>query len=274
MTLTTVQPFLVDSLVALFDDDLPPPRLGDPLPPYWHLAACAAPMPSRQLGSDGHPTAGILTPPPDLPRRMFAGGRLTISHHLRVGEAVEQLDRITGTTDKTGRSGRLRFVTVESEFRRADGVTAMVEQRDIVYREATSRTSVVNPREPSPTSRLICFDSEPLRAELQADPVALQRFSALTSNAHRIHYDHPYATSVEGYPDLLVHGPLLLLSLLELTRRHCDDRSVSRISFTAMAPIFVNDSVLLAGVEAANGSIELNAIAHNTTAMTAHVEFS
>jgi hypothetical protein len=89
VTLTTIQP----SLVALFDNDLPPPGLGDPLPPCWHIAACSTPVPSCEIGFDGHLTVGILTPPPDPKRRMFASGTLTISHHLRVGEAVQQLDR-------------------------------------------------------------------------------------------------------------------------------------------------------------------------------------
>ncbi|HVU60117.1 MAG TPA: MaoC family dehydratase N-terminal domain-containing protein [Mycobacteriales bacterium] len=242
-----VEPFLAAGLAALFDDGLPAPQPGEPLPAYWHLAACATPAASRDLGADGHPRTGILVPPADLPRRMFAGGSLHIDRPLVVGERVEHSAAVVDTSDRQGRSGPLRFVTVEHTFSRAEGA-AQVERQQIVYRAPTESLAAA-PGQPrhSTQERLLTPGPGAMRAQLCADPVALQRFSALTSNAHRIHYDYPWATGVEGYPDLVVHGPLLLLALLELLRLDDPHRQVTDVEFTASAPVFCGEEVELTG---------------------------
>ena len=271
----TVEPFLVNALAALFDDGVPAPQIGEPLPPYWHLAACVTPYPSRELGVDGHPREGIMTPPADLPRRMFAGGSLQIDEWLLVGETIGDAVFVADTTDKVGRSGRLQFVTVVHELCRDDDVVSQREEQRIVYREPTIDRPGERPvRAPHVrVERLLTPGSKPLSATLCADPVSLQRFSALTSNAHRIHYDHPYATEVEGYPDLVVHGPLVLLSLLELLRLEVSRRAVKSVDFKASAPVFCGDEVELLGTPNGHSTV-LEAKVAGAVAMSATVELA
>jgi 3-methylfumaryl-CoA hydratase len=272
VTLVRVDPYPVAALAALFDDGLPAAGPGDPLPPYWHLAACAVPPPTGVLGPDGHPRSGLVTAPPGRPRRMFAGGRLSAPGPVRVGERLDLTQRVTGSADKQGRSGPLRFCTTESVFRRPDGDVVLVEEQDIVYRAAGARAAAparapvqARPAGTGPgegPDRLLTRSGDPLRAVLRADAVALQRFSAATANPHRIHYDHPYVTSVEGYPGLVVHGPLLLLSMLELIRLDLPGLVVTGVRFRAQAPVFAGDTVELAGELHADGVVRLTARPH------------
>jgi 3-methylfumaryl-CoA hydratase len=264
VTLVTVDPFPATALAALCDDGLPAPAPGDPLPPYWHLAACAVPPPAGDIGPDGHPRSGAVTAPEGLPRRMFAGGRLTADGPVRVGERLDRSQQVTAVTDKQGRSGPLRFITVRATFRRPGGGIVLTEEQDLVYRPATpvadaagsvtrASATAIAPRRP------LDRPGGTLRAAFRADAVTLHRFSAATSNTHRIHYDHPYATSVEGYPGLVVHGPLLLLSMLELIRLDLPGRVVTRASFAARAPVFAGDAIELAGQQEPDGTIRLSA---------------
>ncbi len=254
MTPVTADPFPVAALAALFDDGLPAPGPGDPLPPYWHLAACEVPAPTGDLGPEGHSHAGPVTPPPGLPRRMFAGGRLRLADQVRVGDRLERVTRVIASADKQGRSGPLRFVTVEDRMMRHGG-GALLDEHDIVYRAAVPGPSqppargdgAAAPGAPGLSPGRLLTRRAPLRAGFLAGPVALQRFSAATSNAHRIHYDHLYVTRVEGYPGLLVHGTLLLLSLLELVRLDLPGREVTQVAFRARSPVFAGDQVELAG---------------------------
>lgn len=258
MTPVTADPFPVAALAALFDDGLPAPGPGDPLPPYWHLAACEVPAPTGDLGPEGHSHAGPVTPPPGLPRRMFAGGRLRLAGQVRVGDRLERVTRVIASADKQGRSGPLRFVTVEDRMMRPGG-GALLDEHDIVYRPAapppsqppaggdTGGTAAAPVTPPELPPGPLLTHRAPLRAGFQAGPVALLRFSAATSNAHRIHYDHPYVTRAEGYPGLLVHGTLLLLSLLELVRLDLPGRAVTQVAFRARSPVFAGDQVELAG---------------------------
>jgi 3-methylfumaryl-CoA hydratase len=264
-----IEPFLVAALAALFDDGLPAPQPGEPLPAYWHLAACATPAATSELGPDGHPRSGIIAAPADLPRRMFAGGSLQVAEPIHVGERIEGQAFVEETRNKIGRSGPLRFVTVAHRLVREDGTVVHVERQRIVYRAPSAEiATAADPRPPhTRQERLLTPGDGPLRATLCADPVALQRFSALTSNAHRIHYDHPYATTVEGYPDLVVHGPLLLLSLLELLRLDDPTRRVVEVDFTASAPAFCGDEVALRGT-ADGDQVSLQAVVKETVAMT------
>jgi 3-methylfumaryl-CoA hydratase len=245
----TVEPFLVTALAALLDDGLPAPQPGEPLPPYWHIAACATPASTQLLGIDGHPRTGVVTPPEGLPRRMFAGGSLRIEQPLIVGERLDHGATVADATNKLGRTGALRFVTVVHTLTRTDGSVPQIDRQRIVYRAGTGvAASESMPRPPHVRQeRLLTRGPEPLRGTLCADPVALQRFSAVTSNAHRIHYDHPYATTIEGYPDLVVHGPLVLIALLELLRFDYPSRRVTDVDFTSSAPVFCGDEVELVG---------------------------
>ncbi|HEX3706947.1 MAG TPA: MaoC family dehydratase N-terminal domain-containing protein [Mycobacteriales bacterium] len=271
----TVEPFLVTALAALFDDGLPAPQPGEPLPPYWHLAACATPAASRALGIDGHPHTGVVTAPEDLPRRMFAGGSLRVEQPLLIGERVEHGVLVADTSNKVGRSGRLRFVTVVHSLKRHDGTVAQIDRQRIVYRAASTAAAGESMARPPHVrhERLLTPGPGALHATLCADPVALQRFSALTSNAHRIHYDHPYATTVEGYPDLVVHGPLVLLSLLELLRMDYPNRQVTDVDFTSSAPVLCGDAVSLVALPDGD-TIKLRAQVGETVAMTATAQLA
>jgi crotonobetainyl-CoA:carnitine CoA-transferase CaiB-like acyl-CoA transferase/hydroxyacyl-ACP dehydratase HTD2-like protein with hotdog domain len=261
--LAAVDPFPVAVLAALLDDGLATPGRGEQLPPYWHLAACATAPRSGTLGADGHPGDGLVPAPGHLPRRMFAGGRLRAAGPVHVGERLTRRTLITASADKEGRSGPLRFVTVENRLSRPDGAVVLVEEQDIVFRAAAGpgpATSAPTDSAPAESTAaggatpvaaapgpLLTPRGAPLHALFRADPVALQRFSAATSNPHRIHYDHPYVTAVEGYPGLVVHGPLLLISLLELIRLDLPGRAVQTVTFQARSPVFAGEAVDLAG---------------------------
>lgn len=218
---------------ALLDRPGPAPALGDPLPWGWHWLWFfnQHPAPQAQLDQDGHPRRGDFLPPVPMPRRMWAGSRVQFhGEPLRVGEAFQRHSRIQAVLPKQGRSGTAVFVTVAHEIHGPRGL-AIAELQDIVYRAAAA-----------PGTPL----AVPPRAELSAqwrmsiEPAAswLFRYSALTFNAHRIHYDRPYACEVEGYPGLVVHGPLQATLLLELLARHHPGRELASFDFRARSPLF------------------------------------
>ena len=191
-----VAPGLVRGMAATLDMPEPPGAL----PPMWHWMLFPDWAPASQLGPDGHPRRGGFLPPVhDLPRRMWAGGRVRFHAPLHPGDAVTRLSTILSVTEKSGGSGKLVFVTVRHEIAGPSG-PAITEEQDIVYRGTEG--DAVKPGEPAP----------PIAAaaarEVLPDPVLLFRYSALTGNGHRIHYDADYVRGVEGYPGLIVHGPL------------------------------------------------------------------
>ncbi|MFM7346348.1 MAG: MaoC family dehydratase N-terminal domain-containing protein [Tagaea sp.] len=209
--------------------DRPAPRAGDPLPPGWHWMFFNAAEPRAALGPDGHPKRGGFLPPVELPRRMWAGGRLTFHGPLRGGAHAIRHSEILKVESKSGKSGDLVFVTVKHRIE-ADGALALEEEHDIVYRDAplpgAAQPSRVNPPSGGEISRTIV-----------PDPTLLFRYSALTFNGHRIHYDQPYATKVEGYPGLVFHGPLTATLLMGL----CEElggQPLARFSFRGAAPLF------------------------------------
>jgi len=165
-----------------------------------------------------------------LPRRMFAGGRLQFNAALQVGDAITRESRIDDVTIKEGRSGSLVFVNVHHAIRNARGL-ALTEEHDIVYREKPRAEAPV----PDPQ---VASEEEDFAREIVPDPVLLFRYSALTFNGHRIHYDRPYATDIEGYPGLIVHGPLIATLLLDLLRREMPRGQVRRFYFKALRPLF------------------------------------
>ena len=220
----------VAALSATLDRDDPAPLPGTDLPPLWHWLYFTPLARHSEIGPDGHPKRGGFLPPVPLPRRMWAGGRLEFHHPLRVGDEITRHSRIAGVDIKHGRSGSLVFVTVRHEVHNAQGL-AIGEEHDIVYRDAPAAGAVPPPPQAAPTD-------ESFSRLITPDPVLLFRYSALTFNGHRIHYDRPYVTEVEGYPGLIVHGPLIATLLLDLLRRQRPDVQVKRFSFKALRPVF------------------------------------
>ena len=220
----------VAALSATLDRDDPAPLPGTDLPPLWHWLFFLPLARHGEIGPDGHPKRGGFLPPVPLPRRMWAGGRLDFHHPLRVGDEITRRSRIAGVDIKHGRSGALVFVTVRHEVHNAQGL-AIAEEHDIVYRDAPAADA-------APPSPQAAPADETFSRLITPDPVLLFRYSALTFNSHRIHYDRPYVTEVEGYPGLIVHGPLNATLLLDLLRRERPDVRVKRFSFKALRPVF------------------------------------
>jgi len=215
------------ALAGLLDRDDPAPRPGDAAPPLAHWLYFLPNFPISQSGPDGHAEKGGFLPPVPLPRRMWAGSRIRFERPLRVGEAITRRSSITGVNVKEGRSGPLVFVTARHEVSDAKG-TLLVDEHDIVYR---GEASVSGRGEPAPAG-------EAWRREIKPDPVLLFRYSAVTFNSHRIHYDQPYVTQVEGYPGLVVHGPLIATLLLDLLRRNRPATDVKEYRFRALKPLY------------------------------------
>ena len=204
-------------------------RSGDELPLLAHWLYFLPAAHQSELGDDGHPRRGGFLPPVTLPRRMWAGSRIEFHRTLRVGEEVSRTSRIAAVNSKQGRSGSLVFVRVTHEIRSGESL-AITEEQDIVYRDVPQAGNVQTPT-PAP-------DQAVWRREIVPDPVLLFRYSALTFNAHRIHYDRPYAREVEHYPGLVVHGPLMATLLLDLVYRSIPAAKVHRFSFRAVNPLF------------------------------------
>ncbi|WP_300338046.1 MaoC family dehydratase N-terminal domain-containing protein [Accumulibacter sp.] len=215
---------------ATLDDTTTRFDKGSALPPLWHWFYFLARAPQAQLDVDGHPQRGGFMPPIPYPRRMFAGARMRFHRPLLIGQSARREAVIRDIRQKSGRSGSLAFVSVLCSYYQ-DGVLCIEEEQDIVYRE--------------PGAAVACPDvigwpavEEGACARIVTpDPKLLFRFSALTFNAHRIHYDRPYATREEGYPGLVVHGPLTAVLLMDLLRRH-EPRAVRAFSFKGLAPLF------------------------------------
>jgi len=213
----------VRGLSATLDRDDPEPRPGDALPPLWHWMYFLPAHRQSDLAPDGHVQRGGFLPPVPLPRRMWAGSRLEFLRPLRIGETVRRVSRIVEVKSKEGRTGPLVFVVVRHEIG-----DAIVEEHDIVYRGEGAA-----PQEPPRAP-----DNASWERVIHPDDVLLFRYSALTFNGHRIHYDRRYTTEVEGYPGLVVHGPLLATLMLDLLRRNLPEATVTRFSFRAVSPVF------------------------------------
>jgi 3-methylfumaryl-CoA hydratase len=241
-------PFPVRALIATFDEQDPEPKNGDPLPPLWHWLYFLDAAPQSRIGPDGHAERGDFLPPVPLPRRMWAGSRFAFDGEpLRIGETIRRRSRIKSVEPKTGSTGAMVFVTVEHAVSGPRGVS-FVEEHDIVYREAAKPGE--KPRTPKPAP----VDATWKKA-IMADPVLLFRFSALTFNGHRIHYDQPYVTGTEGYPGLVVHGPLMGMLQMELARRSNPDRSPRSFEFRALSPVFAGAAFSVQGRREADGSV-------------------
>jgi len=238
-------PLHVAGLAATLGRDAALPQPGDPAPPGVHWLIRPRWLPQGELGPDGHPQRGGFMPPVPLPRRMWAGSTLHLSAPLRAGEEILRRSEIADVAVKEGRAGVLVFVKVRHEYHGSSGL-AQSEEQDIVYREAA------DPARPAPPPETAPPDGPWLRA-ITPDPVMLFRYSALTYNGHRIHYDQPYVTKVEGYPGLIVHGPLLATLLLDLVRHALPERRIARFAFRAMAPVFDTAPFTVSGGAAGDG---------------------
>ncbi|MBP5077039.1 MaoC family dehydratase N-terminal domain-containing protein [Pseudomonas chlororaphis] len=215
---------LLKRIAATFGE--PVPAHGEALPPLWQWCFFQEPLAENALGGDGHPARGGFLPPAANRNRMWAGGRLEFFEPLRAGFAAHCLSTISHVEEKTGRTGALLFVTVRHEYSQ-DGRLAIREEQDIVYREPT-------PPKQGSGEALIQGD---WREAVEPSPTLLFRYSAVTFNGHRIHYDFPYVTETEGYPGLVVHGPLIAtLSLRAFCRAHPGAR-LRRFSYRGLRPL-------------------------------------
>jgi 3-methylfumaryl-CoA hydratase len=222
---------LVKGLRATLFQEVGEPMPGDAAP--WTAHWCLAPpvFPMSQLSQDGHPARGGFLPPVPLPRRMWAGGELEFSELLRVGDEVKRTSRIADVTMKTGSTGVLCFVSVEHLITTARG-TALRERQDIVYRDMASgqQAAPAKSAAPPPVAKH--------RESHMSDPVLLFRYSALTFNGHRIHYDRDYVTKVEGYPGLIFHGPLQASFIVELAAKLHGGTAPKKFSYRGLQPLF------------------------------------
>lgn len=224
---------------ATMDRDDSYPQAGEPIPPLGHWLYFLPQYRHSEIGRDGHPTRGGFLPPVPLPRRMWAGGRLQFHRPVRVGETISRWSRIASVSAKEGRSGALVFVQVCHEIANSNGL-ALTEDQDLVYRDNPGPAD----RAPSPQA---APREEAWAREIHPDEVLLFRYSALTFNGHRIHYDYRYVTEVEGYPGLVVHGPLIATLLTDVLRRNMPGASIASFSFRAVKPLFANAPFAVCG---------------------------
>jgi 3-methylfumaryl-CoA hydratase len=225
------------------------PQAGDALPPGWQWLFFNPVVRRSGLGTDGHPQRGGFLPPIELPRRMWAGSRVKYLADIAVDATATKRSLIKKVENKTGKRGQLWFVTVEHTTS-VGRERCIVEEQDIVYREATPPgTAAAMPA---------AFDGvAQFGREFKPDTTLLFRYSALTFNGHRIHYDEPYATSEEGYPGLVVHGPLTATLLQQLAVEQGKGRTLAGFDFRGVSPLFVGRAFRIEGREADDGTLSL-----------------
>ena len=237
------------ALSATLDRDPTFPLNGTALPALWHWLYFLPLHRRSVLGADGHAKHGGLLPPSPLPRRMWAGSQVQFHHPIMIGDELRRLSTIERIEHKSGHTGELVFVNVRHQFY-ANGSTtcALTEIQNVVYRRAASSTDTLSQPRPAPP---VCA----WKRTWTPDEVLLFRYSALTFNNHRIHYDRRYATEVEGYPGLVVHGPLIATLLLDLLRSKRPDAFVTRFDFRAVRPLFDLHSFDVCGEPVADGNL-------------------
>jgi 3-methylfumaryl-CoA hydratase len=220
---------------------------GAALPPLWHWTYFWTAAPQAELGPDGHPQRGGFLPPVPLPRRMWAGGRLTFSRPLQVEGEATRNSQVASVATKHGATGALVFVTVRHELAQ-EGRVCVTEEHDIVYRD------LPQPGAAAPSPKMAPPDTDAAWSRtINPDPVLLFRYSALTFNGHRIHYDRSYVTEVEGYPGLIVHGPLIATLLADLVQRNLPQARMTSFSFRAVGPLFDIEPFTVCGSPDADG---------------------
>ena len=220
------------ALSATFDREAARPPAGTQLPALWHWLYFLPLHRQSEIGPDGHARRGGFLPPVPLPRRMWAGSQFAFHQPLCIGDEMTRTSTIESVAEKQGRTGPLVFVKVRHEIRRqGQAEVALTEFHDIVYREAARADEVAPPPRPAPATSA-------WEKKWVPDDVLLFRYSALTFNGHRIHYDRKYVTEVEGYPGLIVHGPMVATLLLDLLRHQMPQAQVERYEFRAVRPVF------------------------------------
>jgi len=264
-TLTdTLDPVLAGRLAATLGEPAPP--AGAPLPPLWQWAFFIDPASADVLGADGHPARGGFLPPAANRNRMWAGGRIRCHTPLIVGTTAERRTTIQDVQEKTGRTGQLLFVTLRHEYTQS-GKLAIAEEQDIVYRQAT----------PPKLSGSLPAPVAEWGMTVTPDPVLLFRYSAVTFNGHRIHYDHPYVTQAEGYPGLVVHGPLIATLMLAAFRRAHPQATLQHFSYRGLRPLIAPTPFSVAGrisdATSQTGTAELWAEQDGTLAHQAQLTF-
>jgi 3-methylfumaryl-CoA hydratase len=233
-TVVTLSPGPANRLASTLDRETTF-KVGDVLPAAWHWLYFHEVVAASDVGLDGHPRLGVTMPPSKLTRRMWAAGQIEFVTPLELGKTVERTSTIRSITPKSGRSGELLFVSVEHDLR-VDGISAVREQQTIVYRD---------PAAPAGGASFAAPTDEDFADTWQLDNVTLFRYSALTFNSHRIHYDADYARDAEGYPGLVVHGPLLVTLLLDAAAQR--DIDVAEIRYRAVSPVFLPDAFTVNG---------------------------
>ena len=243
----TVAPTPYAALSAMLDRDPQRPPVGTLLPALWHWLYFLPLHRQSEIGPDGHANRGGFLPPVPLPRRMWAGSQFQFHSPLRVGDALMRTSTIHDVTEKSGRTGPLVFVKVRHEIQRdGEADVALTEFHDIVYREAPSAEQPATAPTTAPAI-------SPWERKWVPDDVLLFRYSALTFNGHRIHYDRRYVTEVEGYPGLIVHGPMLATLLLDLLRHEKPDAAIARYEFKAVRPVFDINPFFVCGEPQSDG---------------------
>jgi 3-methylfumaryl-CoA hydratase len=226
------------------------PQAGEPLPPGWQWLFFNPAKRRGELGTDGHPRLGGFLPPIESARRMWAGSRVSYLADLPIEAYATRRSRILKIENKTGKRGSLWFVTVQHVIS-CDGTPRISEEQDIVYREITASAAESVPA-------VQRYEGVPQwSVSVEPDTTLLFRYSALTFNGHRIHYDRAYAREQEGYPDLVVHGPLTATLLQQLALDHGAGRALTRFDFRGVTPLFVGRSFLLEGRQGEDGALAL-----------------
>ncbi|GAB7531112.1 MaoC family dehydratase N-terminal domain-containing protein [Pseudomonas sp. 3A(2025)] len=256
---------LTHTLVKRIAATLGEPALesGSALPLLWHWAFFQEPVVAEGLGGDGHPARGGFLPPADNRNRMWAGGRLHFIQPLRVDADVSRRSTILNVEEKHGRTGSLLFVTVHHEYLQ-DGDTVLIEEQDIVYREPT----------PPKLGGTQTAPAAEWQETVQPDATLLFRYSAVTFNGHRIHYDWPYVTETEGYPGLVVHGPLIATLNLRAFQRANPKARVQRFSYRGLRPLISPNPFEVGGRRLEDGKAQLWASTESGMAQSADVEFT
>lgn len=251
---------LIQRIAATFDEATPAD--GEPLPPLWQWCFFQDPVPESQLGGDGHPARGGFLPPAANRNRMWAGGRVEFIAPLKVGGQARRLSTLLNVEEKHGRTGSLLFVTVRHDYSQ-DGQLCVREEQDIVYREPNppKLNSGAAP-EPGDWSEIIV-----------PTPTLLFRYSAVTFNGHRIHYDYPYVTETEGYPGLVVHGPMIATFSLRSFVRANPDKHVRHFAYRGVRPLNVPTPFHVGGRIVDTDKAQLWAGNEDGVAQSAEVQF-
>ena len=255
-----------DILAATFDRDDALLQPGDPIPPGWHWYYFHEVVPLAETGPDGHPKRGGFMPPVPLPRRMWAGSELSFHRPITVGERITKTSTITDVTVKKGTAGTLCFVTARHEIAGVGGLATVEDHTTVYLGEAAPGAGAPKPP-PAPAEAV-------WKRAIHPDPVMLFRYSAVTMNSHRIHYDHAYVTEFEGYPGLVVHGPLTTTLLLDLFRREMPDAVPTRFKVRAVSPLYDTHDFTVEGAPGEPGTAKLWALNHEGgLAQSAEIEF-